>query len=137
MPRQVNKQAVITKLVERWKPRLLLHNWAVITKLAAEDKSSDPEGLRVLAEIESRVPYKESTLTVFPTFWTEGAHTQEITILHELCHIVTEPMRTAIFTSKLSGKRQGEISEEATEHIAKVVWRSYHRRKKAKTEYSL
>lgn len=125
----------VNKLVARWKPRLLFSDWGVIIDYADKDKETNvTDGTRrlTLADMTVNQAYTDIRLTIYPAFFKEPAGSQEATIVHELCHIVTQPVREALSMGVNKGafseKKAVGINENITEKISKMLLRAYKRK---------
>jgi hypothetical protein len=129
------QEAKISRLLNRWKPRLMLDNWAILTEFADEDRKETAEGDHLLAQIVTNPVYTEARITIYPIFFKEPYGQQVSTLVHELCHIHTHNVRGSLDTlakhKLMSQKHANEISEAVTEQMSKMLIRSYKRGKKS------
>lgn len=79
--------------VAKWRPRLLLGEWHVDLNYSKRcHHSDDHDDYQVLAEAHVNVPYLKVQICIFPAFFDAPEDVQESTIVHELCHVITQPM---------------------------------------------
>lgn len=142
MPSPTKKQrAAVCRIVDKWKPRLLLDGWAVILVFAEEQGDSSDIKTDTLATMVTNSRYTEGRLTIYPAFFRESSEAQQACIIHELIHIRTEPLRLVLEQAAnkrlISKKRAIDISEDNTEYITKLQWKSYFRNKKKVKDWVL
>lgn len=77
----------VEKFVNKWKPRLFLHEWYITIAHPRED---DPNVEGATANIRVNPVYLSAHINIFPRFWCGTLKEQEETIVHELCHCVTQ-----------------------------------------------
>lgn len=139
MPSSKQKLELVNRWLSRWKPRLLLDKWAVMSKLAEKDPPARG-GLMDMAYITVDTTNSEAWLEVCPRLWNESREYQEASTVHELAHIHTEPVRKlldkAIRAGAIDKAEAKDQLEDLTNSIAKIVWAAHKRRPK-KTEYHL
>lgn len=124
------QQERIANWVSRWKARLLLNNWAVIIRYVpkdSEERRSDGRMCDQYAEIIVDPRYKEAVLKIYPATLDAPVGFQKATILHEVAHIVTWPVKCALEKAErkgaISAKERDDLFEGITEDIAKIVLR--------------
>lgn len=127
------KEARIEKLLSRWKPRLMLDNWAILIEYADANKPATDAGT-TLAEIVVNPTYTEARITIYPVFFTEPYGQQVSSLVHELCHLHTHKLQTILNTlvkhKLMTAKAATETHEAFTEQLSKMIIRSYKRGKK-------
>jgi hypothetical protein len=118
--------------IAKWKPRLLLDNWGIQVEYKGEDsdgKRSDGEAVLTAAEIVVDHRYKEARILVYPMLFTRPVAYQHSTIVHEMLHIATDELRTALSAGvrkgAISAKSRDDLSEGITEYVTKVMFRAY------------
>lgn len=77
------------------------------------------------AEITLDEPYQRITIRIYPVFFTETLSEQRKALLHEFCHIITLPEKTALH-ALLDGKlvtpdRIKDLNETATSRIENLL----------------
>jgi len=128
-----NKQQIakIDNIIARWKPRLLLDSWSITVDLQEEEKLTDKD--RTLATMLVHKNYRNAWLRVFPALFREPAAAQEVTIVHELSHIITWEIREVLLNQKpLSESKSNAIIENLTETYAKILYKAYKPNRKPK-----
>lgn len=127
---RTKREQVVINLLDKWKPRLLLDHWAIMTHFAEDDLDME-SNYEVLARVVVNSTYTEAKITVYPCFFKQPKGNQATTIIHELCHLHTERIRTALRTSKISEKQKVDLVESLTESIAKMFAKTYSRGRKS------
>jgi hypothetical protein len=72
-------------------------------------------------------PYHQLAITLYPTFWEwNDSQEQELTLVHELCHYLTEPqylLARQSQTGRLVTEHHADtIREQTTDLISVIVW---------------
>lgn len=114
-----HNEKLVSESLRKWIPKLRLTHYDV-TFTVSQEPSGMAEG--AAAEINIQVPYLSAHITVYPCAFTHTQHIDEV-IVHELCHLITEPM----YLFGIDGVTNKELPhlesarEQATEHIAKLM----------------
>lgn len=128
------QEARINKLLAKWKERLLLQHWAITVTYAEKDKHSERSETGPAAEIIVDSRYTEARMTLYPNLFKRPVAYQEVTIVHELIHIITDATRDvllkAVNKKVLPYSKLEDLNENLTEHFAKIVYKSYKRNSK-------
>ena len=95
------------------------------SKVIEISKVDDPEENRTLAKITFDETYQQVTVTIYPDFYKQTVQDQRKCLLHELCHSITLPSKTALH-HLLDGKlvtpdRIREINERETSQIENII----------------
>lgn len=102
-------------------------DWAfglnVFEKKLVIEKEDDKNN--TAAEVEYRQDYQEIYITIYPRFFKQTKAAQRKILLHELCHSITLPSKTALHEF-LEGKlvtpeRIRQINEEETSKIENLL----------------
>lgn len=124
------QQERIAKWVSRWKSRLLLDNWAIIIRYEEKDSEinrTDGALCDDFARIVIDRRYKEASLRIYPATLKAPLGFQKATILHEIIHIITWPLKEALERSCRKGaitvRERDDLFEGITEDITKIVLR--------------
>ena len=72
--------------IDKWRKRMFLCEWFIDVHYATED---EPD---CSAENHVKSDYLRSEITIYPNFWEAPRDWQEHCLVHELAHILTEPM---------------------------------------------
>lgn len=116
----------VTKIVEKWRRRLFLHEWFVDVSYAKEDIRCDGPG-EVVASIESDPVYKNAEITIYPAWFTRSPKRRELALVHELCHCHTQAV-----ANNMHNMRNGtqvfdhdirDHIEELTQRMALIAFR--------------
>jgi len=78
------KQKIVDPLVNKWRKWLLLNEWHYDIDFAEEDDDG------TIATIDVNEVYLKARITFYPVFFTRSKEKQERTVIHELCHCLTE-----------------------------------------------
>lgn len=120
------KLVQVGRWVSTWKRRLLLDLWGVSIFLRPKDKTDKKSKTTyTVAEITVIPKYTDANLYCYPALWNETKTHQELTIVHELIHIITNPARLALFNYGCPNNEISDIIENMTEHFAKALLKSY------------
>lgn len=133
MPIPAKDKSRFLKYIEKWKKRLLLDSWSVITTFSNEDKVTQ-ESVYTHGTMNVNLKYKEGRMTIFPVILEDPLESQKATIIHELLHLHLEPLSVILWKAEkkgvLSEKRRWEIIEELTELMTKIIWKAYNKDRK-------
>lgn len=115
----------IRKLSWHIQKEFCLREWDIDIHYMLEPKDGRPG---VAAEIRTDHTYFNATITIYPRlleYWkdTDGLETIKETLVHEFCHILTDPLyKVAIDSVSNSGQEFLEtLREQQTQHIANIV----------------
>ena len=138
------QQERVSKWVTKWKDRLLLDGWGITVQYKAEDQQgerSDTEVTLTAAEVVVDHRYREARIIIYPVFFTRPIGYQRSTIVHEIMHIATDPVKMALDAANRRGvitdKRRDDVLEGVTEYFTKVLFRAYARTNKSLDNYHL
>lgn len=112
----------VARWVHKWRRRLLLHAWSVHVEFSEVPRSDEPE---VRADVSTRPRYSEMYITLYPVFWTFPECDQQITLIHEMAHSLTDRLMELALRKTVTQKDANAAAELLTEHIAKVLWDAY------------
>lgn len=130
----------LQKWVDVWKERLLLHRWGVTIHCAEKDiPQENNRTLHALSLIDTQ--NSESKIRLYPALWKEPSGFQEMTIVHELAHIYTNPLKQALELAvqeeAVTQEQADHIVENLTNDIAKIAYKAYTRGRKNGGGYHL
>lgn len=115
------KKSVIS-LIDKWKPILYLNEWKIYLEFPNQNNS---ECADVLAQINCDNVYKCATMTVFNSYFDISNEDKEHSIVHELCHCLTEKLshllRCQHDGSLITNREIRDSTEELTQTITNVV----------------
>ena len=86
----MNREKYIRDLIDKWKPRLGLDDWIINLKIKNSYESTGEH--RCEAAISDDLKYLEADLEIYKPFWKITKEKQEITIVHELVHLLLCPL---------------------------------------------
>lgn len=111
-------------LINKWKRKLFLDEWKIEAR-ESKNNCVDDDGAQTLADININVTYLQAIITIYPCFYKQDKQTQEHTIVHELCHIITQEAYDnmhALISGKLVTHSAQEITiEKMTQRIANAI----------------
>lgn len=126
-------------LLKKWKSILFLNDWCISVKVCDADKLRKQCGDVVLGSCQSIHERKIASILIlreedrdclYEPFevgtakWLDSTNV-EITIVHELCHSIINPL--TIFTIKKADQEHFRTAMEVVvNHVAKVVYNSHH-----------
>lgn len=136
-PRKADKLRV-EGLIRKWQPRLLLQGWTITPQFEAvapkEHNDTSGQPLQTLAEVKVVPRYKDARITLYPPFWDGPTHYQELTLIHEMTHPITDPVKRVVERAAnaglISDDEAIDLIETLTEDISKIAQAAYDRRKK-------
>lgn len=112
-----------------------LDHWAV--KIELLPANSESEGYDVHAEILADLRYTEAKLYIRPSFFNQTSAYRKVTIVHELAHMRTEPLRyqleRMVQKRMIAAKDAKDLIEDQTEQWAKVVFSMYSKDRRGYT----
>ncbi len=82
-------------LIAKWRPRLYLNEWHIDLNFPMEGPE-ESGGMTVLAEIDACPVYLTARINVYPAWFERGKDAREKTIVHELCHCLTQEMSNLV-----------------------------------------
>lgn len=113
------------QFVKKWRHKLFLGEWHFSFEVAKEDISGDGNG-NVLAEISVNTVYMNAVIKTFPAYYRKSKEIQEHTIVHEMCHCITQDLwdaMDALINGRLiTPKQQRDIIERTTQRIANLAF---------------
>jgi len=81
----MEQEILIARLVDRWKHVVGLGNWMLCVKIR---KGYYPGDKTCEASVTEDLKYAYADIEIWKPFWKGDVKTQEITVLHELVHLV-------------------------------------------------
>lgn len=110
----------IEKLIEKLKKPLHLTEWRIHVAQATKDAKEN-----ILADITVMSQYAEAEVKIYPMFFKVPHADQERTILHEMCHIPTEPYKD-MWQDMANGKfvppeHEARLNERLTSYVAHII----------------
>jgi len=116
----------VAKIVGELKDHLFLSHWE-IKMFFNEESLKYGENCNVAASCDASLNYYCAHLNFYPEHFEVYQNGDEFsfkhTVIHELCHILTDPLFDEIHESmtKQNEKYLNRIREQSTEHIATIV----------------
>ena len=116
-------RAEVSGYIQKWQPRLYLHEWSFKTthfhSADEEDKSS--------AAIIMKTEYKQANIKINPRFWEDtDPKEREMIVLHELCHCIVQPLvqiaADAANGHGVSGREIDHWKESVTQHLTNSIF---------------
>jgi hypothetical protein len=118
----------VEERIAYWGDKLLLNNWSFGVIYAKDSyPDEDPNTVRY-ADIGCDTSRRRGMITFYPEFFKERTKSvQEKTIIHELCHCITDEMNYLHWKLScdrlVTNRERLDARERATEHIAEIVLR--------------
>lgn len=120
------KKSQAGKIVDRWRPRLLLNEWFIDLIYPEDACVDDGGGYNALAEIDVNTVYLKAQIKVFPAWFKAPADVREFAIVHELCHIITwtakDAMNSMLNGVMISNREQHDMIETMTQRVTNAVF---------------
>ena len=121
-------RARVSRWVKKWRKVLLLQTHEF--ELFYEDEDPD-EAERCMASYLDNAPYLNATITIYSKFWEKSREIQEQTVLHELSHAVTFPLKGIVHRilvdEKFASWNEAKASDErVADMLMHIVWNLTH-----------
>ena len=115
------QKAEVSEALRFWRNVLFLNHYRITPQYDAYDEA-DPD---VRAKCDPNSIYKFATITFMPGFFRDTKSGQESSVIHELLHIVLEPL-AMLYRYLLEGKlvtrqQYRDAIEEAVVHLTTVI----------------
>ncbi len=117
----------VRRMVQKFKRDLFLHEWTHDILWAIEDKQHVPK-LFTVAEISTNLSYLRADITFYPQLekkFNNGKYSDVAeTILHELCHVYTEPLYKVAYDlcAPAMNAQMEVLREQATQRICGAIF---------------
>lgn len=115
----------ITRLLEKWRNRLLLNEWHIDVVYPIADSNDGREGCSVLASNCVNTAYISMQISIYPAFFNASKYTREKALVHELCHAITQPawdVMGSLYNGVLTAPHQQiDIIETLTQRVANIA----------------
>ena len=122
------QQERVNRWISKWKSKLLLDRWAIVVEYVAADPEytrSDGTVAHAYAEISVDTRYREAALKIYPVLFRKPVGHQQATLLHEIIHIITNDVKTALDAAvrkgAISARNRDDVLEGITEDITKII----------------
>lgn len=106
-------------IIDEYQRKLLLthHHISIVSKT---------DNIEAVMELSFRVPYLDPELRYNPNeverFWKRGdKNTLKHMLIHELCHIITDPLYGLGFERFANKQSLSDARETCTDHIAMII----------------
>lgn len=121
-PEKPMTEEQVKKFVTDWQRKLYLNEWDLVVNFSPNDHSDDD----VIATITVDHVYLSARIHVRPSFFKESRVKQELALVHELCHIISEHSRL-IASNLRNGVMHhdheiNDINEQLTQRIAMIAY---------------
>lgn len=119
------KSSVVRPIIEKWRPRLLLGEWAI--NLNYPESDVDQSGDRtILAYVSADPVYLNATIHIYPAWFDRSDEVREMTLVHELCHCFTQEVWNMMDMQHrgevVPDRYQREAVERLTQRITNAVY---------------
>ncbi len=112
------QMAEVDRFIDKWQPLLFLHDWHIHRRFSEEPNADDSD---TTAQCSADPTYRQAHLTFYPKYFGESKpELRQETVIHELCHCVTEPTKDLMYTCIVKEKQ----------HVTNIVYQLYRRRTK-------
>lgn len=117
------QKARVRNWLAKYRSKLFLQDWFIECDYQKENEKSDTHTL--VASNNCDHIYLTAKIKIYPAFWERTLWCQEETIIHELCHCLTQGAWDAIKASQdgllITGNQSRDIMELLTQKICVVV----------------
>ncbi len=112
------------EILRKWSQRLFLGEWYF--ELEFPKKQSKNSELITVADINPNPTYLEAKIRIYPEWFKCAPKAREFTLVHELCHCLTEELYSLI-EDQIEGRlvtknHSSEVLEKLTQRIANVAF---------------
>jgi hypothetical protein len=127
--------AFVRELIRELKYALYLTEYDITVDYPPENcKETSFVGKNVAAQMDINTSYLFATMTIFPLFFQQTIAEQRTTIVHEMCHIYTEPYKN-LWEAQHGGKlvtadQESAVNERLTTFIERAVEEAFRDRLK-------
>ncbi len=136
----MSNEKLVHRWIDIWKPRLLLQKWGMTVRCMDKD-IEQPNGRPMMACCIVDSQNSEAQIRLYPKLWLEPKGYQEISLVHEMAHVYTDPAREALELAvqeeAITKERATQIIEDLTNDIAKIAWKAHTKGRKDKGNYHL
>jgi len=95
------------------------------------------------ASVDVDEPYQRLVITIYPSFWNHDRDNQRKFILHEMCHVLTDPMNSVIKNLQNgileTDHHRSNAVERSTSYLTEILdaflLGSYKKKKQAYAKY--
>lgn len=116
----VTDKKFVKETIDKWRKRMFLAEWFI------DVSYSDESNPGCSAENSVNIDYLRSTITIHPNFWDAPRDWQEHALVHELAHIISEPMYKLHIDSLnfkvVTPDHIETLREQLTQRIANMVF---------------
>ena len=119
------KNKIPRKLFEKYQKLLFLNEWNIELVNSPEEHHATQNGVDILACNSADPNYLHAVVTLFPVFYTKPRDAQINTIIHELCHCITQEAWNCMIDLK-EGQNIHDLTmrnmiEKLTQRIANIA----------------
>jgi hypothetical protein len=115
------------EILRKWSQRLFLQEWYIDVQFPEKQAKGDSDFI-TLADIDPNPVYMEAKIRIYPAWFDEPPKVREFTLIHELCHCLTEELYKHIDDLQegrvVTRKNSSETLEKLTQRMANVAFRS-------------
>jgi hypothetical protein len=125
----------VREVFDLWRHRLFLQKYRIRVRFMKENMTANnPEDqfFNICADAVVDYRYHEIIVRIYPLFWGEypEREQQELTLVHELCHGVTEQMKDACYRAinghGVSRTEIKDLWEATTDWIAMIAFYAFN-----------
>lgn len=118
-------RSFIGSAVERARREVYHHSFNIDINFMAEQITSDiHENMEIAAQITISMSYRSAIIQVYPELYKIYKTDKEkaaLIVLHELCHLITEPLTELVKERFISPKQLVDVNESTTELIKSIA----------------
>lgn len=116
------QRAEVSSYIQKWQPRLYLHEWAFKTTYYHEAEKEDESTAAILMNPQ----YKQADIKINPKFWDSDPREREMILVHELCHCIVYPLvqlaSDACNQQLITGREIDHWKESVTQHLTNAIF---------------
>lgn len=123
------EQERIFRLVRKWQTEFYLHIIRIDVHFAECESDVDGNnqfGARCFASINAKLAdsYHRATLVIYPAFFEDSHEEQEFSIVHEMAHILTQPLCALLERAQdgelITASEVLSVEERVTDMMARI-----------------
>lgn len=112
------KQTEVMKFINIMQPKLFLHDWKIEVLIIEKPHH---KGDHIAADVAPDPIYKHATIRVFPSHWESDQDDRMHNLLHEMVHLIIEPLNHLIYCARngeaITPQDQERTLERTVQHV--------------------
>jgi hypothetical protein len=109
-----SRKQFVNKEIDLLKDRFYLQGWTFSTD---HFKFPNQQNEGVAAEVNTDYKYRRIILRIYPPFWAENEEERKNILLHEMCHVLTEPIFDLLMRSQKGMIVLEDEKDRVNEHV--------------------